>query len=1364
MKLFVITLLFFLNMNSSLQAVETPDETNLCEQQEAGAVDGSNQEAIEPLADAASVIHQSCKNPDGSYKRESITIEGEQIDCQQVARQFYDLSTACEGANRQEIFQCITTNWEAQDRLDFFQQIQSDLGALEIKVEEHFSCEGKNQDLFSAECMQPVVCGLAIGAMTMIPGGSALVAGARAGATAAVRATAARAARRAAATGIASRVLNTLVPPSALQRIGQCAESGSNCLKEALWGIIQNVFSNVQGLWDIAKGVGTFVVDGFRRLVGFPRADDSVSDIMALASKIGSDVMSDGLFPTLGDLVTKFGRGLQQAITNGMRNNFACTRWEGGVAGTRIGSNARCMEAAPSFECATCEQKMQIACGTIGFAGGEIVTMLLTGGTVNVASRLGRATRVGRVALDATGSAMRAAGRGARNGMNVAGRAIGDSISNAAWTVRAGTSMAIEGSEFATKIVGKMGRGVGMVRGGANQFGALIGDSIIAFSPSSRARLVNAMRATGRVTRDGLAAYPRLLDEAYSLGRHGAAGKVALGMHGARGAEAFNRATEGSDVLRKTRLSPDETAFRGSQAGQEYIRGIEQAQEEYIRARLAYREAVKKARNAPDGAAQEAALREMDEAFQSFEAAGNTIRSNDMIYDRRVADFTEQQRAQQEAQRIAQANANNSQGPNPAAPELSSGGASAVPPSNQANRALSPDTNATSNRASTSDGVPSPERTAPDVSPNPDRTTSSTPEVRPFSRELNESIGNINYTRGERRGALNSMISNSDGANPRVYAWVDGQPPRRFDLHEPRIEGDYLVGTNRMNGNAASRIHLDDVDQFNFVSDVRSTNAAGEIITSQRTASFAFTQSADPQVLGAIDRVLSGASRTTDDIIALDRSLQALNQRQLSRVTAAVQQRVRQGVRVTEDEMFALLKNHNGLRTRPITNVEEWRQIFNMTNPDEAIAAVNSLSSSWTSADRRTIINDMSAYVRANAIASANARPIVNTAMAASAANSNIDDAARVNANTDTPDIDAPNRTSDVDASNPNRTEDIGPELPEGNLPPPSSLTLTSADNLAAPILRTGDSFIDAIPSPNLSRRRTIPQNMGSAGRTYAIAGGAGAILNNDTVSENIMGAGYTGLVTLDNNSNCLLQIKRDNTNLTSEELSALDLTVNWRSLSTDTELTRCSGLSCTLDATASYDNITNTFVIDGDSYTPSGQCNHIRITAPRNGVYEISTTYTASPPSCLANIEHSRRGDPEAVRITSTNLAARNTTVRWFKSDSEEASEQICAGSTETCALPSGVTTAYLKVYSAGVLAGSATCEASTPSAPGSTFNPLTDLDDDDNEDGDGNGDGIDVDMASRFYDQQRSPPPSLFQAAPIPRRPTHYLHSGYY
>ena len=173
-----------------------------------------------------------------------------------------------------------------------------------------------------------------------------------------------------------------------------------------------------------------------------------------------------------------------------------------------------------------------------------------------------------------------------------------------------------------------------------------------------------------------------------------------------------------------------------------------------------------------------------------------------------------------------------------------------------------------------------------------------------------------------------------------------------------------------------------------------------------------------------------------------------------------------------------------------------------------------------------------------------------------------------------------------------------------------------------------------------------------------------------------------------------------------------------------------------------------------------------IIVTGRRRGesdLYSVTQTRTNGPPTVckigfLKKLPEPVNGEEYSDQLTPAQIAEDKLTIKWFNGTTE-----VCVNS-NPCTIPDGAPSVIATIYIDNVEYNKqAACEKYNPSNP---VNPDTDgpFNPYDTDETNGNGNGSDLDMASQFYEQQRSPPPSLFQAAPIPRRPTHYLHSGWY
>lgn len=159
--------------------------------------------------------------------------------------------------------------------------------------------------------------------------------------------------------------------------------SKSSCAAEFINGVIQDLFSNADAIWELAKmagnGIKNATISGWRYLFDI---EDKTSDAALAASK---------LKPGMFDLFKKDPVGFfkQLAITiwedlnRAVKENFGCEKWSGAP------HFSKCIAPLSTWACADCNQKMNAICGVAGALGGELLVAYLSGGTANLMAKAG---------------------------------------------------------------------------------------------------------------------------------------------------------------------------------------------------------------------------------------------------------------------------------------------------------------------------------------------------------------------------------------------------------------------------------------------------------------------------------------------------------------------------------------------------------------------------------------------------------------------------------------------------------------------------------------------------------------------------------------------------------------------------------------------------------------------------------------------------------------------------------------------------------------------------------------------------------------------------------------------------------------
>lgn len=170
----------------------------------------------------------------------------------------------------------------------------------------------------------------------------------------------------------------------------------SDCLTEVGAGILKNLWSNIEGLGYLAKAAASYAWNGVksfgRSLFGYKdtrAVENKSSEAMHMAS--GESKLSIAQFRSNpGQFMVNLGNKIYTYLMKTVQQNFGCAKWSGAP------HTSKCVKPLESWECSSCDQRINSICGVLGFAGGEIVTAFFTGGTINLLGKAGRATKVAK--------------------------------------------------------------------------------------------------------------------------------------------------------------------------------------------------------------------------------------------------------------------------------------------------------------------------------------------------------------------------------------------------------------------------------------------------------------------------------------------------------------------------------------------------------------------------------------------------------------------------------------------------------------------------------------------------------------------------------------------------------------------------------------------------------------------------------------------------------------------------------------------------------------------------------------------------------------------------------------------------------
>ncbi len=402
-----------------------------------------------------------CQTEQGRWKQGIITVEvpseletaaSPDIDCTELLQ--LQMSVLEQDVDKEEYFQCATQDWAIEDSLPLAKN-------LVLKLNKVYNCPGEKQDFM--DCAEDIGCNI----MKSLP---------------------------------ISKAAMKAVEYFSDGKYKQCQNStDTNCLSEVFYGIVKNLTTNIGGIVDGA----VWVKDKLCFWCETEEVENASSESMHMASTqedgFFDRFMEDPYDATIGAIGRLFS-GLGSMIQEGIENNFGCAKWAEPRYTSMYGNEPKCEEPIISWDCASCSQKLNMACGVVGFMGGEVVMALLTGGVANVASKVGKA-------IGASGVIAKVAEKAAP---------LADKVSNGFDKLGK-----IQGASPMSSI-----NGWGIVKAG-DKFAFKVGNRLIPLNDKTLALL----RGTGGAAKGAIdlalwtpKKYLQLLEEAFILGQRGPKG------------------------------------------------------------------------------------------------------------------------------------------------------------------------------------------------------------------------------------------------------------------------------------------------------------------------------------------------------------------------------------------------------------------------------------------------------------------------------------------------------------------------------------------------------------------------------------------------------------------------------------------------------------------------------------------------------------------------------------------------------------------------------------------------------------------------------------------------------------------------
>ncbi|MCB0370548.1 MAG: hypothetical protein KDD45_14265, partial [Bdellovibrionales bacterium] len=163
----------------------------------------------------------------------------------------------------------------------------------------------------------------------------------------------------------------------AIPKSNSCEIGGEevSCIRELIHGVVKDIFHNVKAIThDIPKLLKDAAVGSWNWLFG---VEDKTSDSLILATSTSDKSLKEWATDKI-QFVKNFVTNFVSAINEGIKNSFGCGEWDGPP------HFSNCLKPMKSWDCASCLQKINAACGVVGYLGGEIVSMYMVGGALAV--------------------------------------------------------------------------------------------------------------------------------------------------------------------------------------------------------------------------------------------------------------------------------------------------------------------------------------------------------------------------------------------------------------------------------------------------------------------------------------------------------------------------------------------------------------------------------------------------------------------------------------------------------------------------------------------------------------------------------------------------------------------------------------------------------------------------------------------------------------------------------------------------------------------------------------------------------------------------------------------------------------------
>lgn len=220
--------------------------------------------------------------------------------------------------------------------------------------------------------------------------------------------------------GLACNLLSSVIPSGAAAArfafgesplLRSCSGTGS-CFTNMGKAIWDNLWDTVTGLYNLGAMGLSWVGDQF----GSMWAAENATSTRGIAATEITDSQLDQFLASPIDYIYDMGARFIDMITSGISSRYGCAEWTG------VPHVSECLKPM-SWECANCNEKLNMICGVTGYIGANFISNFFTGGAVaavQISSKIAASTTFA-IARSVPGAAriseaMATAGRVARIG------------------------------------------------------------------------------------------------------------------------------------------------------------------------------------------------------------------------------------------------------------------------------------------------------------------------------------------------------------------------------------------------------------------------------------------------------------------------------------------------------------------------------------------------------------------------------------------------------------------------------------------------------------------------------------------------------------------------------------------------------------------------------------------------------------------------------------------------------------------------------------------------------------------------------------------------------------------------------------